>query len=164
MRVEAPIASIGSAPYPHPQPPRARRTGTGVACLLLMGLTLGALGHVAVHLKSFEVAYDLGKERKARVELEEQRQRLKLEVGMLKDPGRVMMLARDKLGLAPPSPDEIVALGSLAPPRASVALTEKSNGTPGIKPAKKLNSTATKSNPKPDTKANTKANTAQGHR
>ena len=33
-----------------------RRAGTGVLCLALLGLTLGALGHVAVHARMYDVA------------------------------------------------------------------------------------------------------------
>lgn len=92
---------------------RRRRPGTGVACLVLLGLTLGALGHVAVHLKHLEVALRLGEARKERARLEEQRRQLVLEVGVLKDPTRIMEVAREKLGLGPPSAADIVPVSEL---------------------------------------------------
>jgi len=102
------------------------RKGIGVGAFLLAVVTLGALAHVAVRIKGLEVAYALGRERKVATELEEQRRRLQIEIGMLKDPGRVVLYARDKLKMGPPAPDAIVALaaaGSLADPLAPSPLT-----------------------------------------
>ena len=91
--------------------PPARR-GAGVGAFLLAVVTAGALAHVGVRLKSLEVAYDLGRERRIATELEEQRRRLQIEIGMLKDPGRVIAIARDKLNMGPPAPDAIWRLGA----------------------------------------------------
>jgi len=91
--------------------PTDERSGAGVACFLLAIVTAGALAHVAVRIKSIEVAYALGRERHIATELEEQRRRLQIEIGMLKDPGRVVMIARDQLKMGPPGPDAIRALG-----------------------------------------------------
>lgn len=88
------------------------RRGIGVGAFVLAVITAGALVHVAVRIKSLEVAYALGRERKVATELEEQRRRLQIEIGMLKDPGRVVSIARDKLKMGPPAPDAIVALGA----------------------------------------------------
>src|SRR6185295_698388 len=78
-------------------PGGGRPRGIGVGGFLLALVTAGALAHVAVRLKGIEVAYDLGRERRINTELEEQRRRLHIEIGMLKDPVRVVELARDKL-------------------------------------------------------------------
>ncbi len=91
--------------------PRFRR-GAGVGVLLLTIVTTGALAHVGVRLKGLEVAYDLGRERRIATALEEQRRRLQIEIGMLKDPGRVISIARDKLNMGPPAPEAIRRLGS----------------------------------------------------
>ncbi|SRR6266700_3332861 len=87
---------------------RARPRGIGVAGFLLALATAGALLHVAVRMKGIEVAYDLGRERKLNTELEEQRRRLHIEIGMLKDPTRVVTLARDKLKMGPPLAGDIM--------------------------------------------------------
>lgn len=92
---------------------RRRRPGTGVASLVLLGLTLAALGHVAVHLKHYEVALALGEARRERAALEERRRQLHLEIGVYKDPTRVMEVAREKLGLAQPSAADIVPAARL---------------------------------------------------
>jgi len=88
------------------------RKGIGVGAFLLAVVTAGALAHVAVRIKGLEVAYALGHERKVATDLEEQRRRLQIEIGMLKDPGRVVQFARDKLKMGPPAPDAIVALAA----------------------------------------------------
>jgi hypothetical protein len=59
-------------------------------------------------MKGIEVAYDLGRERKLGTQLEEQRRQLHIEIGMLKDPVRVVALARDKLKMGPPLPGDIL--------------------------------------------------------
>jgi cell division protein FtsL len=86
---------------------RRRRMGSGVACLLLLGLTLAALGHVAVQARHLDVALALGKEQKIQSELLEARRRLKSEIGHLKDPARISTMARDKLKMAPVVPTDI---------------------------------------------------------
>ena len=91
--------------------PSGDRGGVGVGAFLLAVVTAGALTHVAVRLKGLEVAYALGHERRVAADLEEQRRRLQNEIGMLKDPGRVVMIARDKLKMGPPAPEAIRPLG-----------------------------------------------------
>jgi cell division protein FtsL len=87
-----------------------RRLGAGLIGLLVLGVTLGATAHVAVHAKRIEVAIALGKEQRAFRELTEQRRRLEIEIGMLKDPARVIAIARDQLHMRPPAPENIHAL------------------------------------------------------
>jgi cell division protein FtsL len=94
---------------------RANRRGVGVGAFLLALVTAGALAHVAVRMKGIEVAYDLGRERRVNTELEEQRRRLNIEIGMLKDPVRVVGIARDKLGMGPPPAGAIVDIARLGP-------------------------------------------------
>jgi cell division protein FtsL len=79
---------------------------------LLVIVTAGALAHVAVRLKGLEVGYDLGRERRITTDLEEQRRRLQIEIGMLKDPGRVISIARETLNMGPPASEAIRRLGS----------------------------------------------------
>jgi cell division protein FtsL len=78
---------------------------------LLALVTAGALAHVAVRMHGIQIAYDLGRERRANTELEEQRRRLHIEIGMLKDPDRIITIARNKLRMGPPDPSRVVRLG-----------------------------------------------------
>jgi cell division protein FtsL len=105
------------------KPDLGNRRGVGVWAFLLALCTVGALAHVAVRMHSIQIAYALGRERRTNTELEEQRRRLNIEIGMLKDPDRVIGIAREKLGMGPPAPENVVRLnsGSLLPPVAVAA-------------------------------------------
>lgn len=86
------------------------RRGVGVWAFLLALCTAGALAHVAVRMHSIQIAYALGKERKTNTQLAEQRRRLNIEIGMLKDPDRIIGVARDELAMGPPAPNNVVRL------------------------------------------------------
>ena len=78
-----------------------RRPGNVVFCVVLLGLTLGALGHVAVQAKKVEVALLLGKEQALHDELSAEQRHLRNEIGRLKDPRRLVHIAETKLGMTP---------------------------------------------------------------
>jgi cell division protein FtsL len=103
------------------KPDIGNRRGVGVAAFLLALVTAGALAHVAVRMHGIQIAYALGRERRTNTELEEQRRRLNIEIGMLKDPDRVIGAAREKLGMGPPAPENVVRLeaGTLGRPPAA---------------------------------------------
>jgi len=86
-----------------------RRLSFGLIGLIVLGVTLVATAHVAVHAKRIEVAIALGKEERAFRELTLQRRHLEIEIGMLKDPARIIAIARDHLGMRPPAPVDIHA-------------------------------------------------------
>jgi cell division protein FtsL len=90
---------------------RKQRASLAVIGFVVLGLTLGALGHVAVHAKRLEVALALGEAERIHRELSEQRRHLEIETGMLKDPGRVIAIARDKLLMRPAAPENIRQIG-----------------------------------------------------
>jgi hypothetical protein len=103
------------------------RRGVGVWAFLLALCTAGALAHVAVRMHGIQIAYALGKERKTNAQLEEQRRRLNIEIGMLKAPERIIGIARDELAMGPPPQGDVVRLapgatlrapGAAAPPAA----------------------------------------------
>ena len=100
------------------KPDLGNRRGVGVWAFLLALCTAGALAHVAVRMHGIQIAYALGRERRTNTELAEQRRRLNIEIGMLKDPDRVIGIAREKLGMGPPAPENVVRLDSrpLVPP------------------------------------------------
>jgi cell division protein FtsL len=100
----APIASLGAIID------TSGRRGIGVGAFVLALVTAGALVHVGVRMKGIEVAYDLGREKRVNTQLEEERRRLNIEIGMLKDPVRVVSIARDKLKMGPPAQSDVVRL------------------------------------------------------
>jgi len=73
----------------------------------VLGVTSVAIAHVAVHAKRIEVAIALGKEERNFRALTEERRHLEIEIGMLKDPARIIAIARDQLGMGPPAPTDI---------------------------------------------------------
>jgi hypothetical protein len=87
------------------------RRGVGVWAFALALLTAGALAHVAVRMHGIQIAYDLGREKRANGELLERQRSLIIEIGMLKDPGRVIGLAHDKLQMGPPAATNVIKLG-----------------------------------------------------
>jgi cell division protein FtsL len=108
------------------KPDLGNRRGAGVWAFLLALCTAGALAHVAVRMHGIQIAYALGRERRTNTQLEEQRRRLNIEIGMLKDPDRVIGIARDKLGMGPPAPENVVHLSGGGLLRAGTPATPKS--------------------------------------
>ncbi len=90
---------------------RRQRASLAVISFVVLGLSLGALGHVAVHAKRLQVALALGDAERIHRELAEQRRHLEIEIGMLKDPGRVIAIARDQLLMRPAAPGNIRRIG-----------------------------------------------------
>lgn len=86
-----------------------RRLSFGLIGLIVLGVTLVATAHVAVHAKRIEVAIALGKEERTYRALVDERRHLEIEIGMLKDPARIIAIARDQLGMGPPAPADIRA-------------------------------------------------------
>jgi cell division protein FtsL len=119
------------------KPDLGNRRGVGVWAFLLGLCTVGALAHVAVRMHSIQIAYALGRERHTNTELAEQRRRLNIEIGMLKDPDRVIGIARERLGMGPPAPENVVRLdsGRLAPRAAAPVATPGGAPTSGRTPA-----------------------------
>jgi hypothetical protein len=105
-----PRGATGGALSGFPRLDLGNRRGVGVWAFALALLTVGALAHVAVRMHGIQIAYDLGRERRANAELEERRRSLTIEIGMLKDPGRVIGLAHDRLQMGPPAPANVVKL------------------------------------------------------
>ena len=86
------------------------RRGVGVWAFSLALLTAGALAHVAVRMRGIQIAYDLGREKRANSELLERQRSLTIEIGMLKDPGRIIELGHTKLQMGPPAPANVIKL------------------------------------------------------
>ena len=86
------------------------RRGVGVWAFALALLTAGALAHVAVRMHGIQIAYDLGREKRVNSELLERQRSLIIEIGMLKDPGRVIGLAHDKMQMGPPAASNVIKL------------------------------------------------------
>jgi cell division protein FtsL len=81
-----------------------RRLPSLVACLALLVLTVGALGHVGIQTAKLEYALELGREQRDKRNLLEERRRLESVTAQLRDPGRIASLARSELNMQSPAP------------------------------------------------------------
>jgi cell division protein FtsL len=146
----APSGRAGRAAQAAVQAELGNRRGIGVGAFVLALVTAGAMAHVAVRMKGIEVAYELGHERRINTQLEEERRRLHIEIGMLKDPVRVVGIARDKLQMGPPAQADIVRLvpGQVlgARPEAPPATSKRAGSAPA-KPVTKVAPAAAKAAP-----------------
>lgn len=75
--------------------------------VLLVTATATAIAHVWTHLRSIEYGYRISKATQLQHELLERNRQLHIELAMLKDPARVARLARERLGLRPPEPEQM---------------------------------------------------------
>jgi cell division protein FtsL len=92
---------------------RRARVGTGSLCLVLLALTLGALGHVAVRARHLEVARALGEEQSLYQELEDEHRHLKIQLGQARRPLELERRARQELGMVYPSAFRRVLPGAI---------------------------------------------------
>lgn len=81
-----------------------RRNTLAVLLLAIASAATVALLHVFIHLQLIRVGYDLARETKARHDLGEQNQKLRLELATRKDPAVIERRAREELHMAPPDP------------------------------------------------------------
>ncbi len=93
------------------QPARAYR-GPGVLYFsVLLSLTvIFSLAYVWLRMQRIDLAYRLSRNQQREQALDNEQQRLLYTLARLKDPKRLEAIAREKLGLAPPAPGQVVAL------------------------------------------------------
>jgi hypothetical protein len=88
-----------------------RRAGNALFCLVLLGLTVFALGHVAVQAKMVEVGLKLAQEQAAHEDLTAEQRHLQLDIGRLKEPRRLVPQRRlgstTQLGCEAEIPEEL---------------------------------------------------------
>ncbi len=83
---------------------------------------------LAMRSRSMHLGYELGRARAEQSRLREARRVLELEVASYQTPQRVEAVARSLLGMAPPAPDRVIALG---PPGQAPARLEGEGGAKG---------------------------------
>lgn len=91
-----------------PQPGERRRT---LAIVLgTMAVVLIALLLVWVRLQAVHTGYQLSAARHLAHRLEQEQRELELEIATLTSPRRLELLARERLGMGPPTPGQIVSV------------------------------------------------------
>ncbi len=75
--------------------------------LLFMG---SSIGYVWSNFERTQIGYDLSQLKKKEMQLTEINRKLRLELAIVKSPRRIEKVAKERLGLRQPSPDQIVVL------------------------------------------------------
>ncbi|MGH9326740.1 MAG: cell division protein FtsL [Terriglobia bacterium] len=81
-------------------------------------LAVGALAFILVfvfalqHFECVQYGYKIASLKSQQASLTEWNQKLRLDQAQLTDPMRIDQLAREKLGLAPPEPQQVIRLGA----------------------------------------------------
>lgn len=79
--------------------------------IFMMFLFMGSgIGYVWSNFERTQIGYDLSQLKKQEMRLLEINQKLRLEIATLKSSQRLQTLARQKLGLHQPKPDQIIVL------------------------------------------------------
>ena len=73
-------------------------------------LVLASLAHVHLHLQVIQAGYAIAHESHLRHDLEDQNQKLRLELAMRRDPSVIERRAREELKMTPPDPGAIRVL------------------------------------------------------
>jgi cell division protein FtsL len=82
----------------------------GVVLLLLLALvvvTAASVSQVWTRLKAIDYGYRISKASKEHAKLLEINRKLRIEVALLKRPGRIARIAREELGLREPEPGQV---------------------------------------------------------
>ncbi len=95
-----------------------------MAAAVLSAFLVAALFHVWSRLAVVQLGYRLAAARAAHAHLLEQNRRLRLELATLRAPVRLAAAARDRLGLVPPAPTQIVHLGPPEEPTTAAPTRE----------------------------------------
>lgn len=91
--------------------PRAgeRRLAAAITLAVLMVIA-GSLALVWVRLQTVHAGYDLSAARHLAHHLEQEQRELEIEIATLTSPRRLERVARERLGMAPPAPGQIVSV------------------------------------------------------
>ena len=87
--------------------PRSTKSSVLMIVAVFVAVSGAAMAHVSLRLGVVRMGYAIGEQTRERRALEEQRRRLTTELSMLKNPGRIEKLAREKLHMELPDPSRI---------------------------------------------------------
>jgi len=80
-----------------------------IICMLFLFMG-SSIGYVWSNFQSTRIGYDLSQLKREEMKLEEENQRLRLELAILKSPQRLETQASERLGLRQPTPEQIIVL------------------------------------------------------
>ncbi len=82
----------------------------GVLVLCAAVLTFGAVLYVWQRYQYIRLGFEVNRLREAKARLEERIEPLEVEAAYLSRPGRIDALARHRLGMRPPRPDQVIVM------------------------------------------------------
>jgi cell division protein FtsL len=91
----------------------ASRTFVAIWTLATIATVCAFLVHLALRGKTVALGYELGRARAEQARLREVKRVLEVEAASYKTPERVEIVARTLLGMEPPTPDRIIAVGAI---------------------------------------------------
>jgi cell division protein FtsL len=115
------ITPLSSALLPRPKG-RASSVGPLRIAIAIALVVAAALAHVHLRLQVIEMGYAISREGKLKHDLQDQNQKLRLELATRRDPAMVERRAREELRMAPPDPAQIREARIEARGPASVAV------------------------------------------
>ena len=89
---------------------RVTRKQISLIILMLFLSMVTGIGYVWSNFERTQIGYDLSQLKKEEIRLNEVRQKLKLQLAILKSPQNLEELAVKKLGLRQPLPEQIIVL------------------------------------------------------
>lgn len=89
---------------------RVTRKQISLIILMLFLSMVTGIGYVWSNFERTQIGYDLSQLKKEEIRLNEVRQKLKLQLAILKSPQNLEELAVKKLGLKQPLPEQIIVL------------------------------------------------------
>ncbi len=81
-----------------------------ITLLMLICFMVTGIGYVWSNFERTQIGYDLSQLKREEMRLREINQKIKLELATLKSPQNLERLAIQKLGLSPPTPEQIILL------------------------------------------------------
>lgn len=101
---------------------RVSRKGTIVWTVIVGLIGVGsALGYVWLQLRAIDYGYKLSQASRLHAQLAEQNRKLRVELGMLKNPARVAEMAQADLGLVSPDPGHVRHIRAVSGSAAAIA-------------------------------------------
>ena len=106
----------------------------GMRAILLWALVFACLAgsglfHTHLKVRAVSLAYDLSEATARHRRLLERRAALRLEVATLESPQRIERIARERLGMRPPAPGQIVVVPERPPKQAEDPRPQTAEGT-----------------------------------
>ncbi len=112
----------------------ASRTFVAIWTLATVATVCAFLVHLALRGKTVALGYELGRARAEQARLREVKRVLEVEAASYKTPERVEIVARTLLGMEPPTPDRIIAIGSTGEPHDHALAESDSREGAGVPP------------------------------